>query len=135
MDRRESNKQLHIATYRSKLVQNKCLIVIKNLNNSKNVFKVIPCSKIKNYLTNLLQRKNLIKIKLLTLEGNYVKINTAIKGSGWLYFPTYKKAVGAMFYGRQGVVATSALPSREAYYIPLQSPLLSLLDVEVVDFY
>ncbi|MEM3835234.1 hypothetical protein [Pyrobaculum sp.] len=135
MVRRESNKQLHIVMYRSKLVQNRCLIVIKNLKNDKNLFKVIPCSKIKIYLANLLRQKNFIKIKLLSLEGNYVKINTAIKGSGWLYFPTHKKAVGVVFYGRQGVVASPALPSREAYYIPLQSPILSLIDVQVIDFY
>jgi len=67
--------------------------------------------------------------------GTRIRIDESLTAAGWLYFPRHKLAVGAVFMGGIGVVASAKMPTLSAYFIPLSSPVLQLLDVEIKDFY
>jgi hypothetical protein len=101
----------------------------------KTITKVISCNLAKIYIKKLFAKNSIRKIKIASIEGMYIKIDRKLWTSGWLYFPRNRRLIGVVFYGDKGVVASPRLPEEYAVFIPLDVPLINLLNADVVDFY
>jgi hypothetical protein len=101
----------------------------------KTTMKVLLCNLVKIYIKKLFEKNSTEMIKIINIEGMYIKIDKKLWTSGWLYFPHSRRLIGAAFYGDRGVVASPRLPEEYAVFIPLDAPLINLLDADVVDFY
>ncbi|AAL63656.1 hypothetical protein [Pyrobaculum aerophilum] len=135
MDMNSGSRQLNIKIYRNKYRRNKCIIIIKDIVNKNLSIKKIPCDKVDIYIKKLLKRNISKKIKINDIEGVYIKINEKLFGTGWLFFPRRNLLIGAAFYGKKGIVASPRLPGRTAYFIPLDIPIISVLNADIIDFY
>ncbi|WP_258871860.1 hypothetical protein [Pyrobaculum aerophilum] len=51
------------------------------------------------------------------------------------FLPAQEFANRRAFYGRKGIVASPRLPGRTAYFIPLDIPIISVLNANIIDFY
>ncbi len=127
-----TNNKVYIKIYRNKFNSNKCMIKIKY---KKTTMKVLLCNLVKIYIKKLFEKNSTEMIKIINIEGMYIKIDKKLWTSGWLYFPHSRRLIGAAFYGDRGVVASPRLPEEYAVFIPLDAPLINLLDADVVDFY
>ncbi|AET31513.1 hypothetical protein P186_0044 [Pyrobaculum ferrireducens] len=127
-----TNTKVNIKIYRSRFNSSKCMIKIKY---RKTIMKVMLCNLAKTYIKKLFDKNFTRKIKIVDIEGMYIKIDSKLWASGWLYFPHSRKLIGAVFYGDRGVVASPRLPEEYAVFIPLDAPIINLLDADVADFY
>ncbi|MGB9705816.1 MAG: hypothetical protein ACPL3C_10225 [Pyrobaculum sp.] len=135
MVNRFANNKVYIKIYRNKFNSNKCMIKIKYKKIKKTIIKVILCNLVKIYIKKLFAKNFTKKIKIINIEGMYIKIDRKLWTSGWLYFPHSRRLIGAAFYGDKGVVASPRLPEEYAVFIPLDAPFINLLNADVVDFY
>lgn len=134
--RAENGKiRLYIKIYRSKKDKNINLIIIHNRNNKKDIIKTMHRNKTKIYLKKLMYTENIQKIKIVKIVNRKIQINKKLHSAGWLYFPRHRYAVGVAFFGDKGIVASPYIPSAYAWFIPLDSPIIYLLDADVADFY
>ncbi|ABL88841.1 conserved hypothetical protein [Pyrobaculum islandicum DSM 4184] len=124
---------VHIKVYRSK---NKKYIVIRNTKYKKSIIISLPLSRADKFITKILNNIDKVKkVRIVGIKGTKIKINEKLEGPGWLYFPKHSLVVGVVFIGEIGIVATSAIPSTVALFIPLYLPLVPLFDAEIKDFY
>jgi hypothetical protein len=126
---------IKIEIYRNKRNLRKRYVLIKTRKYRRSILKALPRSGVKIYISRFLSLKDIKKIKILEIIGTKIKIDKDLSGAGWLYFPSHKLALGVVLLGKVGVVATAQIPARTAYFIPLNVPILQLLDVEVKDFF
>jgi len=76
-----------------------------------------------------------VKIKIVNIYGRRIEIDKEVYKSGWLVFPRHRYAVGVILFGKFGVASAPRLPSTSALFVPLDLPIIHLLDVAVDDFY
>lgn len=135
MRSKNSKIRLHIRIYRSKKDKNINLVIIQNKSNKKEIIKTISRNKTTIYLRKLIHTENIQKVKIIKIVNRKIQINKGLHNTGWLYFPKHKYAVGVVFFGDKGIVASPYIPSVHAWFIPLDSPIIYLLDVDIADFY
>jgi len=130
--RNKNNKlRIHITIYSS--ILNSDMIILKSNKNS--VIRNIPAQRKSVYLSKLKNTKKVIRIKIANIYGRRIEIDKEVYKSGWLVFPRHKYAVGVVLFGRLGIVSAPRLPSTSALFVPLDLPIIHLLDVAVDDFY
>lgn len=134
MEKKNNNRHLHIRIYRYKYQENIRHVVIVNKRSDTSRILSLPKNAVKTYIKKLLHR-DVKKIKIVEVSGTQIEIDREIVNSGWLVFPRQKLAVGVIFFGNRGVVATSHIPSRFAYFVPIDTPILYLSGLVVKDFY
>jgi hypothetical protein len=133
----KKNRQIDIKIkiYKSRRNSKRRYILIRTRKYRRSILKALPRSRVKIYITRFLSLKDIRKIKIVKIIGTKIKIDKDLSGAGWLYFPSHKLALGVVLLGKVGVVANAQIPARTAYFIPLNVPVLQLLDVEVKDFF
>jgi hypothetical protein len=133
----KKNRQIDIKIkiYKSRRNLKRKYILIKTRKYRRSILKALPRSRVKIYITRFLSLKDIRKIKILGIIGTKIEIDKDLSGAGWLYFPSHKLALGVVLLGKVGVVTSAQIPARTAYFIPLNVPILQLLDVEVKDFF
>jgi len=133
----KKNRQtvIKIEIYTNKRNLNKKHVLIKSKKYRKTVMKTLPKSKVKIYISRLMASKDVKRVSILENIGTRIRINRELTAAGWLYFPTYKLAIGVVLLGKTGVIASAKIPTRTAYFIPINVPILQVLDVDVKDFY
>jgi hypothetical protein len=97
--------------------------------------KSLPRGALRRYVERVLNEP-LEEVRIIRLQGARVVIDREVRKPGWLYFPECRLAVGVIFCGREGVLASARVCGRTAYFVPLDKPILHALDVaEIRDFY
>ncbi|MEM4651549.1 MAG: hypothetical protein QW086_06955 [Pyrobaculum sp.] len=135
MEKKNRRTIIKIEIYRNKRNLNRKLVLIKARKYRKTIMKSLPKSKIKIYISRLMASKDVKRVSILEIVGTRIKINRELTAAGWLFFPTYKLAIGVVLLGKTGVAASAKIPGRTAYFIPINAPITQLLDVDVKDFY
>ena len=135
MERKNRQITIKIKIYRNKRNLRKRYILIKTRKYRRSILKALPRSRVKIYISRFLSLKDIKKIKILEIIGTKIKIDKDLSGAGWLYFPSHKLALGVVLLGKAGIVASAQIPAPTAYFIPLNVPILQLLDVEIRDFF
>ena len=135
MEKKNRQITIKIKIYRNKRNLRKRYILIKTRKYRRSILKALPRSRVKIYISRFLSLKDIKKIKILEIIGTKIKIDKDLSGAGWLYFPSHKLALGVVLLGKAGIVASAQIPARKAYFIPLNVPILQLLDVEIRDFF
>jgi hypothetical protein len=135
MEKKNRQITIKIKIYRNKRNLRKRYILIKTRKYRRSILKALPLSRVKIYISRFLSLKDIKKIKILEIIGTKIKIDKDLSGAGWLYFPSHKLALGVVLLGKAGIVASAQIPARTAYFIPLDVPILQLLDVEIRDFF
>ena len=134
MEKKNRQIDIKIKIYKKRNLKKK-YVLIKTRKYRRSILKALPRSRVKIYITRFLSLKDIKKIKILEIIGTKIKIDKDLSGAWWLYFPSHKLALGVVLLGKVGVVASAQIPARTAYFIPLNVPILQLLDVEVKDFF
>ncbi|MEM0369908.1 MAG: hypothetical protein QXK67_00900 [Pyrobaculum sp.] len=134
MEKKNDYRQLNIKIYKDKYRQNIKHIKIQNIKYKISKIISLPKDKVNIYIERLITKKTEI-INIIEVNGSRIRINKQIVDSGWLIFPRFKLAVGAIFLGDRGVIAPAHVPSRRAYFVPLNTPKTYLLGYVVKDFY
>jgi len=130
--RNKNNKlRIYITIYSSTL--NSYMIMLKSNKNS--IIKNIPSQRKNVYLSKLKNTKEVMRIKIVDIYGRRIEIDKEVYKSGWLVFPRHRYAVGVVLFGKFGIVSAPRLPSTLALFVPLDLPIICLLDVAVDDFY
>ncbi|ACB39651.1 conserved hypothetical protein [Pyrobaculum neutrophilum V24Sta] len=122
-----------IKIYKNKFDKNRKYIVLKNDKYNISLIKSIPSRRAGKYVESL--KKSWMRVRIERVEPGRVKIREEISGSGWLYFPSHRLAIGVVFLGSWGVLAASSIPSREPYFLPIGGKPPRLLGVRTIDFY
>ena len=135
MEKKNRRTIIKIEIYRNKRNLNKKSVLIKAKKYRKAVMKSLPKSKVKIYISRLMASKDVKRVSILEIVGTRIRINRELTAAGWLYFPTHKLAIGVVLLGKTGVIASAKIPTHTAYFIPINVPILQLLDVDVKDFY
>jgi hypothetical protein len=135
MEKKNRQTTIKIKIYRNKRNLRRRYILIKTKKYRRSILKALPRSRVKIYISRFLSLKDIKKIKILEIIGTKIKIDKDLSGAGWLYFPSHKLALGVVLLGKAGIVASAQIPARTAYFIPLNVPILQLLDVEIRDFF
>jgi len=126
---------IEIKIYRNERNLNMRHLLIKARKYRKSIMKSLPRSKVKIYISRLIALKDVKQVSILEVVGTRIRINRELTAAGWLYFPTCKLAIGVVLLGKTGVVASAKIPMHTAYFIPINVPILQLLNVDVKDFY
>jgi len=109
------------------------MVMLKSDKSS--IIKSIPSQRKNVYITKLKNTKEVMRVKIVNLYGRRIEVDKEVYKSGWLVFPRHKYAVGVILFGKLGVVAAPRLPYTSALFVPLDLPIIHLLDVAVDDFY
>lgn len=131
MHNKNNKLRIHITIYSSTF--NIDMIMLKSNKNS--IIKNIPSQRKNVYLSKLKNTKEVIRIKIMNIYGRRIEIDKEVYKSGWLVFPRHRYAVGVVLFGKFGIVSAPRLPSTSALFVPLDLPIIHLLDVAVDDFY
>jgi len=131
MHNKNSKLRIHITIYGSTL--NSDMVMLKSDKNI--IIKNIPSQRKSVYLSKLKNTKEVVRIKITNIYGRRIEVDKEVYKSGWLVFPRHKYAVGVILLGKFGIVSAPKLPSTSALFIPLDLPIVHLLDVVVDDFY
>jgi len=134
MEKKNRQIDIKIKIYKKRNLKKK-YVLIKTRKYRRSILKALPRSRVKIYISRFLSLKDIKKIKILEIIGTKIKIDKDLSGAGWLYFPSHKLALGVVLLGKAGIVASAQIPARNAYFIPLNVPILQLLDVEIRDFF
>jgi hypothetical protein len=135
MEKKNRQIAIKIKIYRNKINLKRRYILIEIKKYRRSILKALPQSRVKIYINRFLSLKDIKRVKILEVVGTKIRIDKDLSGAGWLYFPSHKLALGVVLLGKAGVVASAQIPARTAYFIPLNVPILQLLDVEVKDFF
>jgi len=109
------------------------MIMLKSKKSS--IIKNIPSQRKNVYLSKLKNTKKVIRVKIVNIYGRRIEIDKEVYKSGWLVFPRHRYAAGVVLFGKFGIVSAPSLPSTSALFVPLDLPIIHLLDVVVDDFY
>jgi len=131
MNTKNNKLRIHITIYSSTL--NSDMIMLKSKKSS--IIKNIPSRRKNVYLSKLKNTKEVIRIKIVNIYGSRIEIDKEVYKSGWLVFPRHRYAAGVVLFGKFGIVSAPRLPSTSALFVPLDLPIIHLLDVVVDDFY
>ena len=131
MNTKNNKLRIHITIYSSTL--NSDMIMLKSKKSS--IIKNIPSQRKNVYLSKLKNTKKVIRVKIVNIYGRRIEIDKEVYKSGWLVFPRHRYAAGVVLFGKFGIVSAPRLPSTSALFVPLDLPIIHLLDVVVDDFY
>ncbi|ABO07992.1 hypothetical protein Pcal_0565 [Pyrobaculum calidifontis JCM 11548] len=131
MNTNNNKLRIHITIYSSTL--NSDMIMLKSKKSS--IIKNIPSQRKNVYLSKLKNTKKVIRVKIVNIYGRRIEIDKEVYKSGWLVFPRHRYAAGVVLFGKFGIVSAPSLPSTSALFVPLDLPIIHLLDVVVDDFY
>jgi len=131
MHNKNNKLHIYITIYSSTL--NSDMIMLKSNKNS--IIKNITAQRKNVYLSKLKNTKEVIRIKIVNIYGRRIEIDKEVYKSGWLVFPRHRYAVGVVLFGRFGIVSAPRLPTTSALFVPLDLPIIHLLDVAVDDLY
>ena len=131
MNTNNNKLRIHITIYSSTL--NSDMIMLKSKKSS--IIKNIPSQRKNVYLSKLKNTKKVIRVKIGNIYGRRIEIDKEVYKSGWLVFPRHRYAAGVVLFGKFGIVSAPSLPSTSALFVPLDLPIIHLLDVVVDDFY
>ncbi len=128
-----SGRKYKLEIYR-KVVGNRELIIVKNIQDGKQLIKNMPKRVSDVYINRILEDKT-EKVNVINVDGRKIEIDKQLQKSGWLLFPKFNYAVGVVFCGNVGILASPDVPDTEAYFIPIDMPIVQMLPVSIVDFY
>jgi len=131
MHNKNNKLRIHITIYSSTL--NSDMIMLKS--KKSDIIKNIPSRRKNVYLSKLKNTKEVMRIKIVNIYGRRIEIDKEVYKSGWLVFPQHRYAAGVALFGKFGIVSAPRLPSTSALFVPLDLPIIHLLDVAVDDFY